>query len=114
MFRLQRAAERVAGKLPESLLKICVLAREHVTCCECSVLVSLFTENVTWLGTVACRDWVGRLVACCEGSNEVHGPQPLLKIRECTNKLTVSQYKVFTIKTLELRYVSTLYCGSSS
>lgn len=61
MFCLQRAAERVARKLPETLVKNFVLAREErVTCCECSVLVSLFIENVTWLRTVARRDWVGR------------------------------------------------------
>ena len=37
-----------------------------------------------------------------------------LGIQECANKRTVLQYKVFTVKALELRNVSTLSCGSSS
>lgn len=38
-----------------------------------------------------------------EGTNEIHGPQPPLKIPECTNNCTVQKYKVVKIKNVELR-----------
>jgi len=37
----------------------------------------------------------------------------VVKIQENTNKCAILQYKVFTIKAVELRHVSTL-CGPSS
>ena len=38
----------------------------------------------------------------------------MAKIQDSTNKLTILQYKAFTIKTLELQHVSTVSLGSSS
>jgi hypothetical protein len=41
-------------------------------------------------------------------------PCTIFKIQEYANKYSSLQYEAFTVKTLGLRYVSTLSCGSSS
>jgi len=44
----------------------------------------------------------------------IHIHAQIVKIREYSNKYTILQYNSFTIKTLELQHILTLYGGSSS
>jgi hypothetical protein len=46
--------------------------------------------------------------------NRIHIRALVVKIQEYINKCTTLQYEHFKIRTLGLRYVSTLFCGSSS
>ena len=53
-------------------------------------------------------------VTNCNAFCGIHSGALVVKIQEYANKCAILQYKDFTVKTLEVRNVSPLSCGSSS